>query len=57
MDKKKKQIALYEPVNVVDASEDRQHVTSAPKLFAFDALFAEDDPQVNNNLALQFSKR
>ncbi len=52
VDKKKKQIALYEPVPVNSSSEnpdERKHVASAPKLFAFDALFSEDDAQVSGN--------
>lgn len=53
VDKKKKQIALYEPVvmsTATDCTDDRKPTTSAPKMFAFEALFADDDPQVNPSL-------
>lgn len=49
MDKKRKQITLYEPVNSNahnDTPEERKCTVSAPKMFAFDALFADDDPLV-----------
>lgn len=48
MDKKRKQITLYEPVtaNAHETPEERKCAVSAPKMFAFDALFSDDDPQV-----------
>ncbi|XP_065221897.1 kinesin-like protein CG14535 [Planococcus citri] len=49
MDKKRKQITLYEPVNSNahnDTPEERKCAVSAPKMFAFDALFSDDDPLV-----------
>lgn len=49
IDKKKKQIALYEPVSAnasLDAADERKPSTTAPKMFAFDALFSNDDSQV-----------
>lgn len=50
VDKKKKQIALYEPATVnvsTDNPDERKSSTSAPKMFAFDALFSDEDPQVS----------
>ena len=50
MDKKKKQIALYEPQQPTNSTtneeEERKPSVSAPKMFAFEALFSDDDPQV-----------
>lgn len=51
MDKKRKQITLHEPVSANtphnDTPEERKLAVSAPKMFAFDALFSEEDPQVS----------
>lgn len=48
MDKKRKQITLYEPVNANshETPEERKCAVSAPKMFAFDALFSDEDSQV-----------
>ena len=50
MAKKKKQIALYEPQSITNSvgseEQERKPCISAPKMFAFEALFSEDDPQV-----------
>lgn len=55
VDKKKKQIALYEPatvnVSTSDNADERKSSTSAPKMFAFDALFSDEDPQVSEENA------
>jgi kinesin family member 26 len=51
LDKRKKQVTLYDPAAlsvdaVSSAPEDRKVGVAAPKMFAFDAMFSHDDPQV-----------
>ncbi|KAJ0175396.1 hypothetical protein K1T71_008555 [Dendrolimus kikuchii] len=46
MDKRKKQVSLYETApGAAVAPEDRKVGVAAPKMFAFDAIFSQDDPQ------------
>lgn len=53
LDKRKKQVTLYDPgVSGVagggtTAPEDRRVGVAAPKMFAFDAIFSQDDSQVS----------
>lgn len=51
LDKRKKQVTLFDPAICGGASapEDRRVGVAAPKMFAFDAIFSQDDSQVNNN--------
>lgn len=59
IDKKKRQVTLYEPLpqttNTMNQSinatnvQDRAPMVSAPKMFAFDALYTNEDNQVMNN--------
>lgn len=49
LDKRKKQVTLYENAPSTSASsapEDRKIGVAAPKMFAFDAIFSQDDSQV-----------
>lgn len=48
LDKRKKQVTLYDPgaLNGTAAPEDRRVAVAAPKMFAFDAIFSQDDSQV-----------
>lgn len=47
LDKRKKQVSLCENVpNAATAPEDRKVGVAAPKMFAFDAIFSQDDSQV-----------
>ncbi|CAH0407108.1 unnamed protein product [Chilo suppressalis] len=46
LDKRKKQVSLCENVPAAaTAPEDRRVGVAAPKMFAFDAIFSQDDPQ------------
>lgn len=47
MDKRKKQVSLCETAPAASAPEDRKVGVAAPKMFAFDAIFSQDDAQVN----------
>lgn len=47
LDKRKKQVSLCEnAAAATTAPEDRKVGVAAPKMFAFDAIFSQDDPQV-----------
>jgi kinesin family member 26 len=50
MDKKKRQVTLYDPAQVrnsmAEPSPDAPPVPAAPKMFAFDGLFTDEDPQI-----------
>lgn len=48
LDKRKKQVTLIDPsvCNGTTAPEDRRVGVAAPKMFAFDAIFSQDDSQV-----------
>ncbi|XP_047019101.1 kinesin-like protein CG14535 isoform X1 [Helicoverpa zea] len=45
MDKRKKQVSLCETAPAATAPEDRKVGVAAPKMFAFDAIFSQDDAQ------------
>ncbi|XP_066252648.1 kinesin-like protein CG14535 isoform X2 [Euwallacea similis] len=47
LDKRKKQVTLVDPnvLNGTPAPEDRRVGVAAPKMFAFDAIFSQDDSQ------------
>ncbi|KAL3266117.1 hypothetical protein HHI36_010303, partial [Cryptolaemus montrouzieri] len=47
LDKRKKQVTLIDPstCNGTVAPEDRRVGVAAPKMFAFDAIFSQDDSQ------------
>ena len=45
MDKKKKQVTLYDPST--HRNDDQEGRISAPKMFAFDGLFTDEDPQAD----------
>ncbi|XP_026732577.1 kinesin-like protein CG14535 isoform X1 [Trichoplusia ni] len=45
MDKRKKQVSLCETAPAASAPEDRKVGVAAPKMFAFDAIFSQDDAQ------------
>lgn len=46
-DKRKKQVTLVDPASGQSSSaEDRRPTVAAPKMFAFDAIFTEEDSQV-----------
>lgn len=49
LDKRKKQVTLIDPsaCNGSAAPEDRRVGVAAPKMFAFDAIFSQDDSQVS----------
>lgn len=49
LDKRKKQVTLVDPsvLNGTPAPEDRRVGVAAPKMFAFDAIFSQDDSQVS----------
>lgn len=51
LDKRKKQVTLYENPQSASSTtappEDRKLGVAAPKMFAFDAIFSQDDSQVN----------
>lgn len=47
-DKRKKQVTLVDPASGQSSSaEDRRPTVAAPKMFAFDAIFTEEDSQVD----------
>lgn len=48
LDKRKKQVTLLDPsvCNGTAAPEERRIGVAAPKMFAFDAIFSQDDSQV-----------
>lgn len=52
IDSRKKQVTLFDPAvcGVPAAPEDRRVGVAAPKMFAFDAIFSQDDSQVRINL-------
>lgn len=52
LDKRKKQVTLIDPsaCNGSAAPEDRRVGVAAPKMFAFDAIFSQDDSQVSRLL-------
>ena len=66
VDKKRKQMTLQEPPTLgdaaaaaaasdaCDAADDRRVRVAAPKMFAFDGVFTQDDAQVNNSSFLYF---
>ncbi|XP_072939240.1 kinesin-like protein CG14535 isoform X2 [Epargyreus clarus] len=45
LDKRKKQVTLCETAPAATAPEDRKVGVAAPKMFAFDAIFSQDDSQ------------
>nr|XP_026484070.1 kinesin-like protein CG14535 isoform X1 [Vanessa tameamea] len=45
LDKRKKQVTLCETASATSAPEDRKVGVAAPKMFAFDAIFSQDDAQ------------
>ena len=46
-DKRKKQVTLIDPASAQSSTaEDRRPTVLAPKMFAFDAIFTEEDSQV-----------
>ncbi|XP_032514914.1 kinesin-like protein CG14535 isoform X2 [Danaus plexippus] len=45
LDKRKRQVTLCETATAAAAPEDRKVGVAAPKMFAFDAIFSQDDPQ------------
>lgn len=47
-DKRKKQITIIDPTSGQSATteSDRRPTVAAPKMFAFDAIFTEEDSQV-----------
>lgn len=51
LDKKKRQVTLTDPRNVVcpppQAAQERAPMVAAPKMFAFDNLFTAEDKQVS----------
>lgn len=49
LDKRKKQVTLIDPsaCGGAAAPEDRRVAVAAPKMFAFDAVFSQDDSQVS----------
>lgn len=49
LDKRKKQVTLVDPsiLSGSSAPEDRRVGVAAPKMFAFDAIFSQDDSQVS----------
>jgi kinesin family protein 26 len=50
-DKRKKQVTLIDPASGQSSSaEDRRPTVAAPKMFAFDAIFTEEDSQVNTQV-------
>lgn len=52
-DKRKKQVTLVDPVSGQSSSaEDRRPTVAAPKMFAFDAIFTEEDSQVDCDLEM-----
>ena len=47
-DKRKKQVTLVDPSSAQSSTaEDRRPTVAAPKMFAFDAIFTEEDSQVS----------
>lgn len=53
LDKRKKQVTLIDPSACgggAAAPEDRRLAVAAPKMFAFDAVFSQDDSQVGNSM-------
>lgn len=52
MDKRKKQVSLCETAPAATAPEDRKVGVAAPKMFAFDAIFSQDDAQVSDDEAV-----
>lgn len=52
LDKRKKQVNLVDPAvcGGSAAPEDRRVGVAAPKMFAFDAIFSQDDSQVRKNM-------
>lgn len=52
LDKRKKQVTLVDPTSCSGSSapEDRRVGVAAPKMFAFDAIFSQDDSQVNYSI-------
>lgn len=49
VDRRRKQVSLFHPISSEGAPpppEDRRLAVSAPKMFAFDAIFSQDDSQV-----------
>lgn len=49
-DKRKKQVTLVDPASGQSSSaEDRRPTVAAPKMFAFDAIFTEEDSQVGES--------
>jgi hypothetical protein len=51
VDSRKKQVTLFDPAACGGsaAPEDRRVGVAAPKMFAFDAIFTQDDSQVRNS--------
>lgn len=47
-DKRKKQVTLVDPTSGQSSSaDDRRPTVAAPKMFAFDAIFTEEDSQAS----------
>lgn len=54
-DKRKKQVTLIDPASAQSSTaEDRRPTVAAPKMFAFDAIFTEEDSQVRFSLYLVY---
>jgi hypothetical protein len=55
VDSRKKQVTLFDPAACGGsaAPEDRRVGVAAPKMFAFDAIFTQDDSQVRNEGRIQ----
>lgn len=58
LDKRKKQVTLLDPsiCNGTAAPEDRRIGVAAPKMFAFDAIFSQDDSQVISYMEIFYFK-
>lgn len=56
-DKRKKQVTLVDPASGQSSSaEDRRPTVAAPKMFAFDAIFTEEDSQVGESVTFEGGK-
>lgn len=50
VDTKKRQVTLADQQETKPSPQDRRPAVAAPKMFAFDALFTPNEPQVRCNL-------
>lgn len=56
-DKRKKQVTLVDPSSgQTSTAEDRRPTVAAPKMFAFDAIFTEEDSQVSSGKVVAYLK-